>query len=352
MTSADSKSPSSYPRGPVSPGEVQSIAGRVDLNALNGQSILITGSSGLMGNYLAHTIFEVMGVQGYRPKELILQSRSAMSKQQAWTAASSRIKMLTLNLDFTEVFPQCEALIHAASPASPSQYGTPADVWTPNISGVVSTLSMSPNPTRVLYISTGEIYQHYTSTSKSMDRAASFRSSSERSTYPNAKFAGEQLLLSSEGGRSGRFKIARLFHTFGAGFKADDGRSFADFFSSAIRREPIRLYSAGTDKRNFSYIEDSISGLLSILVSNTNQTIFDVGGEERLSIRQFAEMVATQANVELVIQDESVRGSRQEIFGSPPPPQLDSLRSLGWKPKVAIYDGIFRTLETLKASSL
>lgn len=335
--------------GPVAAEELKSIAKRVDLKKLHGKSILVTGSSGLIGNYLAQTVYEVARLQGHQLRRLILQTRSGIKEHQLWAQNQPGIEFLNVELDFTETFPPCEVVIHAASPASPSQYGSALEVMAPNISGVLSSLAMRPSPERFLYISSGEVYAYTPEGSPVGPAEVRYRPSGERSTYPNAKLVSETLLFSSDAAQRGHFKAARLFHTFGAGYQQKDGRSFADFLTSAAQGEPIRLYSSGVNERNFCYIEDSVVGLLMVLLSDSEQKIYDVGGEERISIKRFAEIISKAAKVELAFDYKEARGSRKEIQGDPPVPQLTPLKELGWRAEISVAQGVDRTLHALRA---
>lgn len=340
-----------FSKGMVSRVEVESIAQRVDLKKLHRESICVTGSGGLIGNYLSQAIAKVMALQGYSLGALVLQAREVKPEKFDWTKEHANIQILREALDFTEVLPDCENVIHAASPASPSEYGAPVDIWVPNISGIISAISMAPTPKRILFISSGEVYDYTSQDDHPVSQPATFRKSATRSSYPNAKLATERLLLASKECASSNFAIARLFHTFGPGFKPGDGRSFADFFTSASVGEPIRLYSAGAGQRNFAYIEDSVSGLLAILLKESEEDIFDVGGEERYSIRNFAELVAHQSGVPLVLDDKDAQGQRSEIFGNPPQPNLRPLLDLGWQQQVSVQEGVARTLDAMRKVS-
>lgn len=338
-----------FTKGPVSPIDAASISTRVNLSVLHGKRILITGAQGLIGNYLAQALTEAMLVQGLSPLTLFLQSRRKLDDLQRWTTRLGFIEHLHFPLDFSEDFPPVDVIVHAASPASPSKYNSPESLYIPNISSIVTALALSPVPERQLFISSGEVYGLHGKDLPSTEINPSFQSSGPRANYPNAKLVAEKVLLSSLFSGS-RFNVARLFHTFGPGLRENDGRSFADFLYKAAKHENLTLYSKGEDVRNFAYIEDSVAGLLQILVSENDGQVFNVAGPARLTIKEFAEIVAELSGVEIVIEDTSAQLGRTPVIGCPPIPSTQSLMALGWSAQISLEEGARRTLEFIKAS--
>ncbi len=341
--------PDWFTKGPVSPIDAASISRRVNLSALNKKRILITGAQGLIGNYLAQVIAEVMLVQGLSPLALYLQSRRKLDHRQSWTWQFEFVEHLHFPLDFLEVFPPVDVIVHAASPASPSKYTSPESLYIPNISGIVTALALSPVPERQLFISSGEVYGLHTECLRSSEINPRFQPSGPRADYPNAKLAAEKLLLDARFSGSS-FNVARLFHTFGPGLSENDGRSFADFLYTAAKHETLTLYSKGDDVRNFAYIEDSVAGLLHILVSESDGQVFDVAGPTRLTIREFAEIVADLSGAEIAIEDTSAQRGRTPVIGYPPIPSTQSLMALGWSSQISLEEGARRTLEFIQAT--
>jgi len=338
-----------FTKGPVSPIDAVSISRRVNLSALNKKRILITGAQGLIGNYLAQALAEAMLAQGLSPLTLFLQSRRTLDHRQSWTSQLKFVEHLHFPLDFSEVFPPVDVIVHAASPASPSKYNSPESLYIPNISGIVTALSLSQVPERQLFISSGEVYGLHTESLRSSEINPRFQSSGPRADYPNAKLVAEKLLLDARFSGS-RFNVARLFHTFGPGLSENDGRSFADFLHTAAKHKTLTLYSTGHDVRNFAYIEDSVAGLLQILVSENDGQVFDVAGPSRLTIREFAEVVADLSGEEIVFEDTSAQRGRTPITGYPPIPSTQALMALGWSAQISLEEGARRTLEFIQAT--
>lgn len=334
--------------GPVSLAEAQNIARRVRLNSLDAKKILVTGSQGLIGNYLSQALAEAMRLQGLAPSKLILQSRRPKSQQQVWAERFDFVQHLELSLDFTEIFPQVDVVVHAASPASPAKYESPSDLFAPNVSGILSSLALNRLPERLLFVSSGEVYGLHDEVTNCFEIEPRFQAAGPRSSYPNAKLAAEKILLSARPATA-NFRVARLFHTFGPGLVEDDGRSFADFLYSAANRKPVELYGQGLDARNFAYVEDSVVALLTILVSRGDNQVFDVAGPHRVSIRDFAELVAQLAGVKVVLGKRSVQAGRIPVQGRYPLPSTERLASLGWKPEISLEEGVRRTLEYIRS---
>ena len=86
--------------------------------------------------------------------------------------------------------------------------------------------------------------------------------------------------------------------------------------------EPLTVVSAGTQKRNFTHIEDIIDGL--VLVGETGYGDgFGIGSDETFSILEVAEMF--DGKIQMLPERKGNRMT-SDVF-------TDKIRSLGWSPK-------------------
>jgi UDP-glucuronate decarboxylase len=336
---------------PASESEIESLARRIDFSPLRGLVVAITGSQGMMGNYLCQVIMASSRLQGNSPKRLISIGRRELQPTQAWAMNFKNFEHQIIPSTLDAKFPASDFFLHLASPASPNKYDDSANILSANLGGAIAALSNQNSNARFLFLSSGEVYGSGSSSGSRPKPEANLKSVGGRSAYPNAKLSTEFLLDGWSSATKGDARIARLFHTFGPGFTPDDGRSFADIIWAASRGEDISLYSDGASVRPFAYIEDSIAGVLILLLAEGNSLKSDVGGDFMLSIRQFADMTASATGVKVQVMDHKKKGERHEALGDPPTPDTSLLRSLGWSAEVPISEGIQRTIIRIKNSA-
>ncbi|MCP5069208.1 MAG: NAD-dependent epimerase/dehydratase family protein, partial [bacterium] len=109
---------------------------------------------------------------------------------------------------------------------------------------------------------------------------------------------------------------------------------------------PITIYGDGTQTRSFCYVDDLISGLVALMESDAEVTgPINLGNPGEFSMKALAALV-----IELT-------GSKSEIRHEPLPPD-DPVRrcpditragsQLGWSPRVALREGLERTIAYFK----
>jgi UDP-glucose 4-epimerase len=105
-------------------------------------------------------------------------------------------------------------------------------------------------------------------------------------------------------------------------------------FKEKMRKsEPLTIVSPGTQKRNFTYIDDIIDGLV-LVGENGYGDEFGIGSGEAFTIKEVAEMFG--GKVEMLPERKGNRMSADVV--------TEKTRALGWEPKTRLQDYI----ETLR----
>ncbi len=331
-----------------SSAELASIASRIDTTPLEGKRVLVTGASGLIGSYLVGAILGSTRLNGGNAPyvDLLVRDKNGGNLRSFLTEPSVRV----IECELTEWVPSepYDYLIHAASPASPTKYGDPEEIFDANL-GFLRNISKYELPKVCLLISSGEVYGPNAPVPIDETYRAEFIPSSSRSAYPLAKIAAEEFLLSLPVGSSSKLMVARLFHTFGPGLKRDDGRSFADFIWAAAQNCDIKMRSSGSAVRTFLYIEDAICGLLAVLLGGEDREVYNVGSPRETSIHEFATQVGLLGGVAVHVNSANV--NELPYTNSPNHrivPAVRKLEKLGWTINVDLQTGIDRTLRWAK----
>jgi UDP-glucose 4-epimerase len=118
------------------------------------------------------------------------------------------------------------------------------------------------------------------------------------------------------------------------------------FMRQVTLGEPIQLFGDGAQKRDFDYVDDVVDAFLRAgSMEQADGQVFNLGGEAPVSLRELVEMmieVAGQGSYSLVpFPPERKAIDIGDFWG-------DATRvraTLGWRPQVALREGLRRTLE-------
>lgn len=170
----------------------------------------------------------------------------------------------------------------------------------------------------------------------------------EENEYAKTKILGERYIQDKAIGLEGtRILITRPANTYGP-FQWIDTRLIEGLSREAIKGQPFRLRSDGTEKREFIYAGDAVMGIINILRYGVHGEIYNVSIDEMTSVIDIVEEIASAAK-ELGILDkkpEIVLGSLNQAEDKSYLLDSTKLRSLGsgWKPEKLLIEGIRETL--------
>ena len=142
-------------------------------------------------------------------------------------------------------------------------------------------------------------------------------------------------------------RIARIFNTYGARMRLNDGRVIPAFMGQALRGEDLTVFGDGKQTRSFCYVDDQIEGIYRLLLSNYSLPV-NIGNPEEISILDFAEEILR------------LTGTDQKIIFKPLPqddpmqrqPDITKAREiLGWEPRVERAEGMKKTFDYFKSLS-
>jgi UDP-glucuronate decarboxylase len=163
-----------------------------------------------------------------------------------------------------------------------------------------------------------------------------------RACYDEGKRCAETLFFDYRRQMDLKIKVMRIFNTYGPRMHPNDGRVVSNFLIQALKGEPISIYGDGLQTRSFCYVDDLIEGAIRLM--RTPKDVvgpINVGNPNEFTIRELAEII-----IELT-------GSRSTITYLPLPqddpkqrcPDITLAReTLGWEPKIALRDGLTKTI--------
>jgi len=162
------------------------------------------------------------------------------------------------------------------------------------------------------------------------------------------KMAGEwyHILYSNVYGVRGA--VLRLTNTYGPRMRIKDARQtfLGVWIRNLLRGDEIQVFGNGSQQRDFNYVDDAVEALLAAAVSDQAVgQVLNLGAEPPISLKDLAELLIKlngSGRCRSVPFPEDRRvidiGDYYADFGR-------AVSVLGWKPRVALADGLQRTLD-------
>jgi dTDP-glucose 4,6-dehydratase len=307
--------------------------------------ILITGGAGFIGSHLSD--------------RLLADGHSVIAMDNLITGSTRNIQHLAGRDDFTFIKHNVsnyiyidgpvDAVLHFASPASPSQTAATSYLQLPiqtlkvGALGTHNALGVAKaKGARFLLASTSEVYGDPLEHPQKESYWGHVDPVGPRSVYDEAKRFAEAITMAYHRTHGVDTRIVRIFNTYGPRMQLDDGRVVPNFVGQAIRGEPLTVYGDGSQTRSFCYVADLVDGIVRLLHSGEHLPV-NIGNPREVTIREFAEVINTITGnpAGLVV----VPGGRTQ--GDPQRRQPDiskARRVLDWSPSTPIEDGLRRTI--------
>jgi UDP-glucuronate decarboxylase len=337
-----------------------------EFGVMSGRRLLIAGGAGFLGYYLVQSVLHWNRTrQASSPIEVTVLD-SFIRGTPAWlTGLTSDPHLRLITHDVSVPLPagigRQDYLIHAASIASPIYYRKyPIETMDANINGLRFMLDHCDAAGRrgepvagMLFYSSSEIYGD--PTADAIPTSENYRGyvscTGPRACYDESKRFGETLCVNFAQQRNVPVKMARPFNNYGPGLKITDGRVIPDFARNVLEGRDIVMLSDGSPKRTFCYVADAVVGYYKILVKGRPGEAYNIGVEvPEISMAELADKVVALGRELYGYQGKVVRQhsrDAQYLVDNPNrrcPVITKARQELGYDPKVAIDDGLRRSL--------
>ena len=165
-----------------------------------------------------------------------------------------------------------------------------------------------------------------------------------RSVYDEAKRFSEAAVAAYHRYHGVNTHLVRIFNTYGPRLNPSDGRVISNLMMQALRGGPLTIYGDGSQTRSFCYVSDLIDGIVRLAKSAEHDPV-NIGNPVEFTILECAKevqaLVGSQCEIEFqpLPQDDPTR-RRPDI--------TKAKKLLGWEPKVALREGLERSLAYFK----
>jgi dTDP-glucose 4,6-dehydratase len=235
-----------------------------------------------------------------------------------------------------------DAILHMASPASPTDFTTrPIEILRVGSFATIHLLERAhADGARFIMASTSEAYGDPQVHPQPESYWGNVNPVGVRGVYDEAKRFSEAATMAYHRSRGVDVGIVRIFNTYGPRMRPDDGRAVPTFINQALRGEPITVHGTGNQTRSICYVDDLVRGIL-LLLDSTETGPINCGTEHELSMRELAtkivEMTGSQSKVTFVGRTADDPEMRR--------PDLRLARTrLGFEPTVHPEEGLRRTI--------
>ena len=301
-------------------------------------NIVITGGSGFVGSYLC--------------EKLINDGHEVIVIDNLLTGSTENIKNLMDNENFLfvehdvqdhiEIENKVDYVLHFASAASPKAYTEhPVNTLKAGSVGTINTLGLAKkHNAEYLLASTSEVYGDPLISPQNEEYWGNVNPNGERSMYDEAKRFAEAAVATYSRSYDLKTKIVRIFNTYGPRMQLNDGRVVTNFITQALRNENITIYGDGSQTRSFSYVEDTVAGIIS-LMNSSEYDVFNIGNPTEMTVGELAEKI-------IELTDSTSEIKYLELPNDDPkqrkPDITKAKTKLNWEPKVNLDEGLAKTI--------
>ena len=300
--------------------------------------IVVTGGAGFIGSHLCER-FLAEGHEVICIDNLVTGNADNI----AHLFADARFSFIPQDVTtYLHVKGELDAILHFASPASPTDYlELPIQTLKVGSLGTHKALGLAREKgARLLLASTSEVYGDPLVHPQTEDYWGNVNPIGPRGVYDEAKRFAEALVMAYQRSHGLETRIGRIFNTYGPRMRLRDGRVVPNFISQALRGEDLTVYGDGSQTRSFCFVTDLVEGICRLLRSDYDGPV-NLGNSQEMSVLDFARLII------------SLTGSRSRIAFRPLPaddPQVRqpdirlARRVLEWQPQVPLETGLRQTI--------
>ena len=237
---------------------------------------------------------------------------------------------------------ELDYILHFASAASPIAYQqNPINTLKAGSIGTINTLGLTKvKKSKYLLASTSEVYGDPEISPQNEAYWGNVNPNGERSMYDEAKRFAEAATATYARTYNIETKIVRIFNTYGPRMQLNDGRVVTNFITQALKGEDITIYGDGNQTRSFSYVDDTVNGIIALINSNYNE-VFNIGNPNEITVNQLATEIIklTNSNSKIINKNLPKDDPKQRQ-----PDISKAKEKLDWKPEIELETGLKKTI--------
>ena len=122
------------------------------------------------------------------------------------------------------------------------------------------------------------------------------------------------------------------------------GMGVTNLIVQPLNNDDITIYGDGSQTRSFSYVDDTVNGILALMKSD-KYDVFNIGNPNEMSITELSSVILrlTDSKSKLVYEDLPNDDPKQRR-----PDITKAKEHLNWEPKVDLEEGLTMTIDWIK----
>jgi len=296
---------------------------------------LVTGGAGFIGSHLVDALL----IKG---DNITVLDNFSTGRPENLLHAQDEVELVEADLSlygtWTKYFKGVDRVFHLAALADivPS-IENPDTYYQANVTGTFNVMKAckKSNVGKVVYSASSSCYGI-------PDIVPTPESAEIRPQYPYAltKFLGEQIVLHWSHVYGVPSVSTRLFNVYGPRSRTSGtyGAVFGVFLAQKLNKKPFTVVGDGTQTRDFTYVEDVTSALLTASESNLKGEIINIGSDNTYSVNNVVELLGGE-----VVYIPKRPGEPDCTWAD-----ISKVKKLlKWSPTVSIEQGIKNLLDNI-----
>lgn len=306
---------------------------------------LVAGGSGFIGSHLVEILLG-------RGDSVVVVDDFSTGRSSNLAAVAAHELLTIVEHDISQPLPtallddRVDTVLDLASPASPDDFRTmPMHILATGSRGTWNLLDLAGHHSaRFLLASTSEVYGDPDVHPQVETYWGNVDPIGPRACYDEAKRFGEALTMSHHRAHGTDVRIIRIFNTYGARLRPDDGRVVNTLIVQALTGAPLTLFGDGLQTRSFCHVDDQVRGMLAVLEGDHTGP-FNVGNPHEVTMRELAELILELTGSTSTIELRPLPSERTGDPGRRCPDITAVNTATGWMPTVSLRDGLQRTID-------
>ena len=285
-------------------------------NFVKNSSFLLTGMTGPFGIWIVRYLFWTIK-QNCSKSKIFITTRN-IEKAKQFFPELTELHYLKVNVSTEQIEGNFNYIIHAAAPSAAETFAGMKGIEKFNsIIAGANTIIQNCNkyrPRKLIFISSGSVYGNVEGKISENNKIAPMTESSITG-LAQGKRAAEYLLNAYCEETNIEFNILRCFSFSGYGIPLDLHYAIGNFVQNAMDNNDIIITGSGKDLRSYLHLGDLAYLTVKILFQETEEVIYNIGGDKQYSIYEIATKVKQVINskINIYVENKNERIGNEKI---------------------------------------